>query len=228
MLLAQACLIMGGSTRKKSNLFKLQSKLLRSERMVVWREMFLLSAGFCDGLLMAWDPGLQPFLPAPGCKSARVQNITGDRPLLHSTVSGKLYHAPNCIMRPTASNCTTIIDPRTNCNGLHHEKLHGPGVCREVGVNDCPTVIHFHPLRRAAAAAGRDAARSGIGVIQPPPLSGRRHPLSLMQSLTDGTAIRSDETKPVRGEKVAMGKTSERRMGTSRRRRSMGVLSASN
>ena len=109
--------------------------------------MFLLAAGFCDGLLMAWDPGLQPFLPAPGCKSARVQNITGDRPLLHSTVSGKLYHAPNCITHPTSSNCTTIIDPRTNCNGLHHEKLHGPGVCREVGVNDGATVIHFHPER---------------------------------------------------------------------------------
>ena len=161
--------------------------------------MFLLSAGFCDGLLMAWDPGLHPFLLAPGCKSARVQNITGDRPLLHSTVSGKLYHAPNCITHPTSSNCTTIIDPRTNCNGLHHEKLHGPGVCREVGVNDCPTVIHFHPLRRGDAS--RDAAGSGVGVIQPPALSGHRHPLSLMQSLTDGTAIRSDETKPGRGKK---------------------------
>ena len=66
-------------------------------------------------------------------------------------------------------------------------------MCREVGVNDCPTVIHFHPLQRDAAC--RDAARSGIGVIQPPPLSERRHPLSLMQSLTDGTAIGSDETK---------------------------------
>ena len=94
--------------------------------------MFLLAAGFCDGLLMAWDPAYSPFLQAPGCKSARLQNITGDRPLLHSTVSGKLYHAPNCI---------------THCNGLHHEKLHGPGVCREVGVNDGATVIHFHPER---------------------------------------------------------------------------------
>ena len=205
MLLAQACLIMEGSAgkgkpKKTSNLFKLQSKLLRrSERTVVWREMFLLSAGFCDGLLMAWDPGLQPFLLAPGCKSARVQNITGDRPLLHSTVSGKLYHAPNCITHPTSSNCTTIIDPRTNCNGLHHEeKLHGPGVCREVGVNDCAplaTLIHFR-----SPSSRDDSSRSGIqGVIHPPPLSGHRHPLSLMQSLTDGTAIRSDETKPSTG-----------------------------
>ena len=42
------------------------------------------------------------------------------------------------------SNCTNIIDPRTNCNGLHHEeKLHGPGVCREVGVNDCALPLLF-------------------------------------------------------------------------------------
>ena len=88
--------------------------------------MFLLAAGFCDGLLMAWDPAYSPFLQAPGCKSARLQNITGDRPLLHSTVKSQLQEnttkldqivPPSLIREPTVTGCITRSYTALACVG---------------------------------------------------------------------------------------------------------------